>query len=91
MTTSNHGKSPLARLVLAAGSVGTLIAAAMLARYVASSIGGDRGTYIAALLAVAVFGSCGLARNWRRYRLTRPAPVRLPERAEHLEPANSAS
>jgi hypothetical protein len=90
VTTSHHDRRPLARIALAAGSVGTLIAAAMLARYVADSIGGDRGTYIAALLAVAVFGSCGLAHSLRRYRLTRPAPVRLPERtAGDLEPGGT--
>jgi hypothetical protein len=90
VNTSHHARSPVARLALAAGSVGVLIAAAMLARYVASSIGGDRGTYVAALLAVAVFGTCGLAHNWRRYRLTRPAPVRLPERtAGDLEPVRA--
>jgi hypothetical protein len=94
VTSSNHDRRPLARLALAAGSVGLLIAAAELARYVASSIGGARGTFIAALLAVAVFGSCGLVHSLRRNRepgLTRPAPVRLPERGEHLEPANSPS
>ena len=93
MTTVHHARRPLARLALAAGSVGALIAAAALARYVASSIGGERGTYVTALLAVAAFGACGLAHGLRRYRvpgLTRPAPVRLPERAaDDLEPARA--
>jgi len=88
--SSNHGRSRLARLALAAGGVGTLIAAAALARYAASSIGGGRGTYVTALLAAGVFAACGLAHGLRRYRPakpSRPAPVRLPGRDRHLEPA----
>jgi hypothetical protein len=90
--SSNHG--PRARLALAAGG---LLAVAVLAeamRLTAGTIGGARGLLAAVLLAGAVFGSCRLAHSRRTRRqpgLTRPAPVRLPERSEHLEPANSAT
>lgn len=95
MTTSDHARTPLARLALAAGGIGALAATAVLAHAAAGSIGGTRGTLaVAALLGIWAVAGCGLAHSLRSRRqpgLTRPGPVRLPERAEHLEPANSAS
>lgn len=90
--SSNHG--PRARLALAAGGIAVLVALAAAERYAAGTIGGARGTLAAVLLAGMAFGGCGLVHSLRSRRvpgLTRPGPVRLPERAEHLEPANSAS
>lgn len=92
MTTSHHARRPLARLALAAGGIGVLVALAEAEKVIAGTIGGARGLLAAVLLAGVVFSGCGLAHSLRRSRpagLTRPAPVRLPERAEHLEPANS--
>lgn len=94
MTTSHRDRSPLARTILAAGGIAALVALAEAEKVIAGTIGGARGLLAAVLLAGAVFSGCGLAHNLRRYRaerLTRPAPVRLPDRAEHLEPANSAT
>ena len=94
MTTSHHARSPLARLVLAAGGIAAFVTLAEAMKLIAGTIGGARGTLAAVLLAGAVFSGCGLAHSLRSRRepgLTRPAPVRLPERGEHLEPANSAS
>lgn len=94
MTTSDHARTPLARLALAAGGVGVLLALAAAMRYAAGSIGGARGargTLAAVLLAAAVSGGCRLAHSLRSRRapgLTRPGPVRLPDRAAaDLEPA----
>lgn len=92
MTASNHG--PRVRLALAAGGIAALVALAEAEKLIAGTIGGARGLLAAILLAGAVFSGCGLAHSLRRYRhpgLTRPGPVRLPERGESLEPANSAS
>ncbi|HET9970023.1 MAG TPA: hypothetical protein VFQ68_17450 [Streptosporangiaceae bacterium] len=95
MTASDHARSPLARLALAAGGVGVLLALAAAMRYAAGSIGGARGTLAAVLLAGAVFSGCRLAHGLRPRRapgLTRPGPVRLPEAARDLpEPAGSPS
>ena len=90
--SSNHG--PWKRAILAAGGIAALVLLAEAEKLIAGTIGGARGPLAAVLLAGAVFGACRLAHRWPRYRptpLTRPAPVRLPERGEHLEPANSAS
>lgn len=93
MTASNHG--PRARLALAAGGVGALVALAKIEQLIAGTIGGARGLLAAILLAGVVFSGCGLVHSLRRYRapgLTRPGPVRLPERArDDLEPVNSLS
>lgn len=93
MTTSDHARRPLARLALAAASIGVLVALAAAERYAAGTIGGARGILAAVLLAGAVFSGCGLAHSLRSRRvpgLTRPAPVRLPEPAADLpEPAGS--
>jgi hypothetical protein len=94
VTTSNHDRSPLARLALAAGSVAALIVLAEVMKLIAGTIGGARGTLAAVLLAGAVFSGCGLVHSLRSRRvpgLTRPAPVRLPERPEATEPAKSAA
>lgn len=84
----NHG--PRTRAALAIGGMAALIALAKAEQLVADA----RGTGAAVLLAVAVFAGCMLVRSlhgqWRA-KLTRPAPVRLPERDGSLEPANSAS
>lgn len=91
MTASDHARRPLARAALAAGGIGVLVALAAACACAAGSIGGARGILAAVLLAGAVFSGCGLAHSLRSRRvpgLTRPAPVRLPERArDDLEPA----
>lgn len=91
MTASDHARTPLARLALAAGGVGVLTALAAACTLAAGSIGGARGTLTAVLLAGTVFGGCRLVHGLRPRRvpgLTRPGPVRLPDRAAaDLEPA----
>lgn len=86
MTTSKHDRGPLARLALAAGGIGLLAFVAVVARYAADAYGPLAGI----LAACAPFGACGLVSGLRTFRaagLTRPAPVRLPERArDDLEP-----
>lgn len=92
MSTSSPRRSPLARLVLAVGGIGVLVALAKLEQLTADSIGGARGRLAAVAIALAVFAACGLAAGWRQWRprLTRPAPVRMPERSrDDLEPVNS--
>lgn len=83
MTPSQHARSPLARLALAAGGIAALVAAAG-GIYVADTlIGGLRGLAAGVLLACAVTAVCGLVFRETPRRpqvLTRPAPVRLPER-----------
>lgn len=95
MSASNHGRSPLASITLAAGGIGVLVALAAAEKYVAGTIGGARGLFAAVLLAGAVFSGCGLAHSLRSRRvpgLTRPAPVRLPDRSrDDLEPAEALS
>jgi hypothetical protein len=91
---SNQPHGPMARLGFALGGIGVLVALAEAEKLIAGTIGGARGRFAAILVAGAVFGCCRLAHSLRRSRepgLTRPAPVRLPERGEHLEPANSAT
>ena len=91
MNPSNHARSPVARIVLAAGGIGALVVVAAMARYVA----GIYGTLAGVLVAGALFGGCGLVSSLRTFRaagLTRPAPVRLPEpAADDLEPVNVLS
>ena len=90
MPASHHARRPLARAALAVAGIGVLVALAAAERYAAGLIGGARGTLAAVLIAGAVFSGCGLAHALRSRwvpGLTRPAPVRLPERGEHLEPA----
>ena len=93
MTTSKHGCRPLARLALAVGGIAALIALAAAAHAVSGMAGGSRGTLAGIVLAGAVFAGCGLGhslRSRREPRLTRPAPVRLPEpAAPDLEPVNA--
>jgi hypothetical protein len=87
---SNHARRLVARVALAAGGVGTLTAAAAVARYAA----GLYGTLAGVLISVALFGGCGLVCSLRTFRaagLTRPAPVRLPEPAGDLEPTRTAA
>ena len=95
MTTSNHDRSPLARIVLAAGGIGALVAAAYGLYAVDTLIGGLRGLAAGVILACALTGACGLVSRVaapRHQVITRPAPVRLPEQAEELpEPARTAA
>jgi hypothetical protein len=88
---SNHDRSPLASITLAAGGVGILVAFAAALEYVA----GTRGFLAAVLLAGAVSGGCRLLHSLQPRRvpgLTRPAPVRLPDRARDVpEPARNAA
>ena len=90
MNPSNHPRSPLARLTLAAGGIGTLFLTATLAHLAADVYGTLAGVLVAGL----VFGGCGLAfrPRTRRAQPQRPAPVRLPEpAADDLEPVNTAA
>ena len=95
MTTSNHDRSPLARIVLAAGGIGAFFAAAYGLYAVDTAIGGVRGLAAGVLLACAITAVCGLASRVavpRHQVITRPGPVRLPEPAQELpEPASSLS
>lgn len=91
MSTSNHGRSPLARLALAAGGIAAFVAVCE-AAHVVSVLAGPRGVIAGAGLICAVFTACWIFFRIRPLlRLARPAPVRLPEPAESLEPANSLS
>lgn len=83
MPASNHRPGRQARLALAAGGLGALVAVAALAQYVAGLIGGARGTLAGILLAGAVFAACGFVFRERPRRvppLPAPAPAPLPER-----------
>lgn len=95
MNPSSTRRTPLARLALAAGGLGVLVAFAAACTLAAGTIGGARGLLAGVLLAGAVFSGCRLAHSLRSRRapgLTRPAPVRLPEAAQDLpEPAGSLS
>jgi len=94
VTSSHHARSPMARLVLAAGGIAAVATLAEAMKLTAGTIGGTRGLLAAVLLAGAVFSGCGLIHSLRSRRepgLTRPAPVRLPERPEATEPAKSAA
>ncbi len=90
MNPSNHGPRPLARIALAAGGIGMLIAVAAATHAVAGLIGGARGTLAGILLAGAVFGACGFVFRERPRRIPSlpvPAPAPIPER----EPAETVS
>lgn len=90
MSASSHARSGRSSLALAAGGIGVLVAAAAVLRYAAEAV----GTVPAAVIAGWLLAGCGLAHSVRSHRvpgLTRPAPVRLPERGEHLEPARNAA
>lgn len=85
----NQPRSPLARLALAAGGIAVLTGLAKAEQVIAGTIGGSRGLQVAAALAFLVFSLCSLGAAWRQWkpRLTKPAPVWLPERhADDLEP-----
>ncbi len=91
MNLSKHGRRPLARLALAAGGIGALIVVAGFADLAARHFGVLAG----AALICAVFAGCGLAFRPRPHHaphLSRPAPVRLPERArDGTEPVKALS
>lgn len=95
MTTVHHDRSPLARLILAAGGIAALVAAAYGLYAVDTAIGGLRGLAAGVMLAFALTAVCGLVSRVAAPRpqvITRPGPVRLPEAAEELpEPASSLS
>jgi hypothetical protein len=95
LTTSNHDRSRLARIALAAGGIGALIAAAGGLYAVDTAIGGLRGLAAGVMLACAITAVCGLVFRETTPRpqvITRPGPVQLPEPAEELpEPASSLS
>jgi hypothetical protein len=88
MPASSHARRVLARLALGLAALLAVAAAADLA----ARFG---GTPAGVLVIGAVSGGCGLVhslRSRREPRLTRPAPVRLPEpAADDLEPANALS
>ena len=83
MTTSKHGRRPLARLALAAGGVGTLIAVAAAAQFAAHRLGATAG----AALAGAVFAGC-----WIVFRVrpllhpARPRAAAMPARSGNASP-----
>lgn len=91
MTTSQHARTPLARIFLAAGGIGAFFAVAAVAYRAAAAY----GTLAGILIAGAVFGGCGLVSGLRTFRaagLTRPAPVRLSEPAADMpEPTRLAA
>ena len=91
MNPSQHARSPLARILLAAGGIGALFAIAAVAYRAAAAYGALAGI----LIVGAVFGGCGLLSALRTFRtagLTRPATVRLPEAAADApEPARTAA
>lgn len=93
--SSNHPATAAARIALAVLGLSAFFALAALMGVVAGFLGGARGILAAVLLAGAVSSGCGLAHSLRSRRapgLTRPAPVRLPERSrDDLEPVNYAA
>ena len=95
MTTSNHGRRPLARIALAAGGIAAFFAAAYGLYAVDTAIGGLRGLAAGVMLACAITAACGLVFCVAAPRprvFTRPAPVRLPEPAGDMpEPARTAA
>ena len=81
MNPSNHARSPLARIVLAAGGIAAFFAAAYGLYAVDTAIGGLRGLAAGVMLACAITAVCGLVFRETTLRpqvITRPAPVRLP-------------
>lgn len=90
MNAFNHRKA-----ILALSGIASLIAFAVILQLAADTIGGARGLLAGVVLAVVVFGGCGLVHSMRQpgvLRLTRPAPVVLPEPAGDLpEPAGHLS
>ena len=89
MTTSNHDRSPVARIVFAAGGIGAVLATCGAADLAARRY----GTLAGAVLITAVFAACWIIFRVRPVlRLVRPAPVRMPEpAADDLEPVNALS
>lgn len=88
MNPSKHDRSPLARIILAAGGITAVLAvcgaADLAARYY--------GTLAGAALISGVFAACWIVFRVRPLlHAARPAPVRLPDPAESLEPASSLS
>ena len=92
MSTVHHGRSPLARIALAAGGVAAFIAVCE-AAWVASVLAGPAGVIAGGAVIAAVFAACWyVARVRPALRAARPAPVRLPEPAEVMpEPAGFPS
>jgi hypothetical protein len=91
VSTSHHGRSPLARIALAAGGVAAFVAVCE-AAWVVSVLAGPGGVIAGAAVIVAVFTACWYVFRIRpELRAARPAPVRLPEPAGDLEPASSLS
>jgi peptidoglycan/LPS O-acetylase OafA/YrhL len=86
LPASHHRPGRKARLALAAGGLGILVALAAIARYVAGLLGGARGTLAGIALAGVVFGACRLVFRERPRRIPSP-PVPVPER----EPAETLS
>lgn len=93
MTASNHDRSALARLWLAAGGAAVLVAVASAACLVAGLIGGPRGTLAGVILVGVVSGGCGLvSRGWPQHLpdLPRPAVTPLAEPVTDLrQPAGT--
>ena len=92
MSTSHHGRSPLARLILAAGGIVAFIAVCE-AAWVASVLAGPSGVIAGGAVICAVFTACWYFFRVRpALRAARPAPVRLPEPAGELaEPTRIAA
>jgi hypothetical protein len=92
VSTSHHGRSPLARLILAAGGIAAFTAVAE-AAHVVSVLAGRSGVIAGGAVIAAVFTACWYFFRVRpMLRAGRPAPVRLPEPAGELaEPTRIAA
>jgi hypothetical protein len=92
VSTSHHGRSPLARLALAAGGIAAFVAVCE-AAWVVNVLAGPSGVIAGGAVISAVFAACWYVTRVRPVlRAARPAPVRLPEPAEVMpEPASSLS
>lgn len=90
MSTVHHGRSPLARIALAAGGVAAFIAVCE-AAWVVSVLAGPSGVIAGGAVIAAVFAACWYVTRVRpALRAARPAPVRLPEPAAEMpEPVHA--
>jgi hypothetical protein len=92
VSTSHHGRSPLARLALAAGGIAAFIAVCE-AAWVVSVLAGPSGVIAGGAVISIVFAACWYYFRVRpMLRAVRPAPVRLPEPAgDFPEPTRIAA
>jgi hypothetical protein len=84
VSISHHGRSPLARLILAAGGIAAFVAVCEIA-HVVSVLAGPGGVIAGVMMIAAVFTACWYVVRVRpQLRAARPAPVRLPEPAADM-------